>query len=660
MRWPSALMCALGFFGMLSDVTSASVASTSGDVPPWEPHADSNAPANAPAHWIPMGEPWVVNHWLPFDEERLFRLLRAPRAEIWRWLRDDHRSIDAFARRRGHSVVALTDALVAPRRSSVSPGQLAVLRARTLRVLTQGHLAQHIIFHSLHQTAIPNASPQLFGVRAKAAWDRLRIEEMSPVRIARLHGRTRAQVQSDCVALLRGLASAGVRRRETSQRQADLLLARQLRQLPRWLQQDRNNGPPLTGADGKPVAKARYYASHPAISADGTLVAFESYEPDNRVAASYGEIRIDGWRAGADEPTTLTRPGRNGPWSSFSPALSGDGRQLAFETSAGNRNFGKRYGGIDVRVVDVASGRSVRVPNPFGRTASEYRPSLSTDGRLVAYEAQEGVERGGRPSYAVRASVYDRATRRTITVRRSAPGLPDGGVWESRLSADGRFLVFISAYPTRGASRPSRTRAQVYRYELATGQTTLVSRAAGRTGPRGDGESSEPQISADGRFVAFTSTATKLTSATSVRRARVYVRDIDAGTTERVSPRGTFAWQPAISADGRRIAYVAAHRARASGESSVWVYDASTGERREVSRTAEGRPRHAFAPALSADGRHVTFVAAAPARSAQRGRAPTSVFVRDLGDDRLTLVSTAGGGARDRPPGPGRHDHASR
>ena len=147
------------------------------------------------------------------------------------------------------------------------------------------------------------------------------------------------------------------------------------------------------------------------------------------------------------------------------------------------------------------------MPNPTGRTASEYQASLWGDGRLVAYEAQEGLVRHGRPGYAVRASVYDRRTRRTTTVRRSAPGVPDGGVWESRLSADGRFLVFVSPYGWRGASRASRRRAQVYRYELATRRTTLVSRADGRAGRAGDGESSEPRISANGRLVAFASTA---------------------------------------------------------------------------------------------------------------------------------------------------------
>ncbi len=602
-----------------------------------------------------MGEPWVVNHWLPFDEQRLYTLLRSRRAEVWRWLRDDHRTLERFALDRGWRAPALARALVAPRRPEVSAARLAVLRARALRVLTQGHLAQHLMFHSLHQTAIQNASPTIFGVRTKAVWDGLRLDEMSPIRIGRLHGRTRVQVQWASDALLRSLARIGVRRRETSRSQAALLLARQLRQLPRWLQQDRNNGPPPTGPDGMSLAPAHYYANHPAIAADGGLVAFEAYQPDNRIAASYGEIRVDGWAAGSREVRALSRPRPNGPWSSYNPSLSADGRFLAFETAAGNRNFGKRYGAIDVRVLDRVSGRSQPVPNPSGRTASEYQPSVSADGRLVAYEAQEGVERGGRPSYSVRASVYDRLTRRTTTVRRSAPGVPDGGVWESRLSADGRFLVFDSPYATRGAPRPSRSRAQVYRYEFATRRTELVSRASGRAGMAGDGESFEPQISADGRFVAYASTATNLVPRLSGHRSRVYLRDLDTGVTTLLSPRDTFAWQPALAGSGGRVAYVLVRRdlhrrVRALRSSTIWVRDLPSGPARAASlpaRATTSASGVAFSPALSADGQMLVFVSEASTLSRRKADPSKGVFVRNLSDGQLELASSSTGKHRD-------------
>src|SRR3954451_3786480 len=116
---------------------------------------DSLAPPGAPAHWLPP-EDWVYNHWLPYDEGRLYALLGVTRGDIWRQLRDDHHNLAELARAHGWpSPERLAAALVAPRAGEVSPATLRVLRARALRTITQGHLAQHLFFHSLHQFTIP-------------------------------------------------------------------------------------------------------------------------------------------------------------------------------------------------------------------------------------------------------------------------------------------------------------------------------------------------------------------------------------------------------------------------------------------------------------------------------------------------------------------------
>src|SRR3982751_3290936 len=52
------------------------------------PSADSDAPASAPAHWLPP-EAWVYNHWLPYDEARLYAALHTDRAGVWRQLRGE-------------------------------------------------------------------------------------------------------------------------------------------------------------------------------------------------------------------------------------------------------------------------------------------------------------------------------------------------------------------------------------------------------------------------------------------------------------------------------------------------------------------------------------------------------------------------------------------
>ena len=124
---------------------------------------DSEAPPGSPPHWLP-NETWVMQHWLPYDETRLYSLLGVTRGDIWRWLRDDTRNLAGLAALHGWEAHALARELVAPWQGKLrEPGRMALLESRALRTLTQGHLSQHMFFHSLHQDAIPDAAPEIFG-----------------------------------------------------------------------------------------------------------------------------------------------------------------------------------------------------------------------------------------------------------------------------------------------------------------------------------------------------------------------------------------------------------------------------------------------------------------------------------------------------------------
>src|SRR4051794_7297869 len=236
---------------------------------------DSEAPVTAPAHWLPP-EDWVYNHWLPFDETRLHELLGVTRGAIWRQLRDDRHDLAQLAARHGWpDADQLAAALVAPRAHDVRPGTLALLRTRAKRTLTQGHLAQHLLFHSLHQFAIPSAAPEIFGV-TDAAFRELRRREQSPLEIGRLHGRSPSRIEAQSAAVLRERVRFGTDTGAMSERQGRLLLRRQISQLPRWLAQVRYNGPPPTHL-GKLTSKPRDFAANPTLSADAGSVVYEAY-----------------------------------------------------------------------------------------------------------------------------------------------------------------------------------------------------------------------------------------------------------------------------------------------------------------------------------------------------------------------------------------------
>jgi hypothetical protein len=195
---------------------------------------DTETPPGAGQRWLPC-EDWVMYHWLPYEEGRLHRLLGIGHGEVLRWLRDDHRhTLAGLAARRGREPQALATALVAPWRGRVSPAHHAELRRRALRTLTQGHLSQHILFHPFHTPAIAERARWVFGV-SPLRFQRLRLKGHSPGSIGLEHGRSRDEVASRTMRILRGTAQAGVDAGATPSPQADRFLRRQRRRLRHWL-----------------------------------------------------------------------------------------------------------------------------------------------------------------------------------------------------------------------------------------------------------------------------------------------------------------------------------------------------------------------------------------------------------------------------------------
>ncbi len=186
---------------------------------------DGNAPAGARGDWLPRSE-WVMSSWLPFDEARLHRLLDTNRAELATWL-DDERSLGRLAARRGWTDRRkLAGALVAPRLRTATPAMKRTLRTRAMDMLTQPHLARHVMFHIYHTPAIPRHAREIFGM-SPDRYRRLRDSGMNPARIA-LAGDRRPSAARDALrSILVRRNDQAVRAGAMSRRQADALLAHQ-------------------------------------------------------------------------------------------------------------------------------------------------------------------------------------------------------------------------------------------------------------------------------------------------------------------------------------------------------------------------------------------------------------------------------------------------
>ncbi len=563
-------------------------------------------------HYLPP-ERWVYQHWLPYDEAQLYRVLGKTREQIWHHLRDDRKhNLGQFARKRGLTPRRAAQRLVAPRRGTVSASTYARLVRRAERTLTQGHMSQHLLFHSLHQLAIPDRARSIFGTRSVEEYLRLRRAELSPQQIGRLNGRTQKQMLDRSNAALRTEARKGVRNRSTTARQAAILLDRQLRQVPRFLGQSRYNGPPQTGPGSKPILPPNDYANNPSITADGSAVVFDAYRATIPEAVKLGEIHVQRYDVATGTRAEVSHTGTEPtPLSAYNSQVSSDGSAVVFEQAAGNLNFAKRYGAMKVLLRsgpdDPLTVSHIGVKG--SRTA--YNPSVSADGRRVIYETSD--DRGAGKQSSNGLELFDASTGKR---RRLGGGSGYGAVYEPRISGDGRSLAFTVA---DGESL-------VYLRRIATGATTLVARGA-----------REPALSRDGSVVAYTTG--------SGGRSVLAVRDANARRTIRLdqgAAAGGKATEPSISPDGRFVAF----SVRRGDDAQVVLGDVATGTVVAVSDRVRGAANE---PVVSADGTRVAYTTTAELPGKPYGTA--GVVLSDLAAGTSTLLSThdpikAGPGAK--------------
>lgn len=298
---------------------------------------------------------------------------------------------------------------------------------------------------------------------------------------------------------------------------------------------------------------------------------------------------------------SVASDGTEGNGVSHSPSISGDGRYVAFESSASNLVPGDTNGHPDVFVRDRALGATTRISvssvGEQGNDASN-DPAISSSGRYVAFS-----------SYATNLVVDD---------------------------TNGAIDVFV--------------------HDLLTGSTTRVSVSS--SGQEGDSNSFDPDISADGRFIAFFSGAVNLDPTITTVDANTYVHDQVTGTTTGVaraydggSLNGA-SFQPALSADGRFVVFASDSDRIVQGDdnlrSDIFVHDRVTGSTVRVSVSSEGMqaayPGSSFNPSISGDGRYVTFESEATNLVPGDTNGQQDVFLRDLSMGTTTRVSVSSTG----------------
>ncbi|HEX6862459.1 MAG TPA: hypothetical protein VF414_06575, partial [Thermoanaerobaculia bacterium] len=268
-----------------------------------------------------------------------------------------------------------------------------------------------------------------------------------------------------------------------------------------------------------------FYGSHDvAISADGGVVAFRSFEPTlvpGQVDHGVGPTSdVFVWERATGTITLVSRANGSAVVTanghSTRPLLSADGRIVAYTSEATNLlAAGPTAEGQDVFLFDrqtatttLASGAVAPPHTEVGRVGLD----LSADGRFVLFESHVLVPLAPDASESTfDLYLFDRIAGTTVLVTHTADSLTTsaGEVVPNEtasLSADGRFAAFASIMPNLvpgQASPPGST--NVFVFDRETGAIELVSRTAGTVAAAGSGLSSHPVISADGRRVAFRS-----------------------------------------------------------------------------------------------------------------------------------------------------------
>jgi Tol biopolymer transport system component len=267
----------------------------------------------------------------------------------------------------------------------------------------------------------------------------------------------------------------------------------------------------------------------PAVSADGRYVAYYSSASNLVPDDTNGFMDVFVWDRATGTTTRIT----NGNDESGDAVISADGGSVTFDSQASNlvpddTNGFKR----DVFVWDADAGATTRITDSVWYT-EEYSLSggISADGRYVTFSSLSSSLVPDDTNNHWDVFVWDAVTG-AIT------RLSDGAAYHARISSDGRFVTYNAMSGTD----------HVFVWDSTTGTTTRITDGS-------DGASLAPTISADGRHVTFQSGATNLVPGDTNGVWDVFVWDRLTGTIARITDGDGDSSNPAISSDGGSIAF---------------------------------------------------------------------------------------------------------
>jgi hypothetical protein len=411
----------------------------------------------------------------------------------------------------------------------------------------------------------------------------------------------------------------------------------------------------------------------PVISESGNYVAFTSTASDLVADDTNGkkDVFLRDLTAGTTILVNRDSAGVVGNDTSDYASLSQNGKRVSFISSATNLVSNDTNGTQDVFVRDITTNSTFLISHtPSGipgnnrsgsssitGSAVDIAPVISGDGNFVAFNSAASDlvanDADGAEDVFITGVGFGNAvlaTRRNTGSATSKTGSGDSNTSPgASVSADGRYVVFTSKAPELVANDANGAQ-DVFLRDLQTGQTTLISRNTAGTGSAA-GDSINPQISADGRYIVFSSTASDIVANDGNTTSDIFWYDRQTNKMVLVShANGDTATangaslNPVLSADGLYVAFVSS-AANLTGDTTnskqnIFIWDSNTNTTTLASHIgSSGGNGDSDSPVISSDGQYVAFASVASDLIGGDSNGRKDVFVWNRANNTVTLVS---------------------
>lgn len=393
------------------------------------------------------------------------------------------------------------------------------------------------------------------------------------------------------------------------------------------------------------------------ISADGRFVAFQSAATNLVMFDVNGtdDVFVRDRMTDTTLRVSVHSFGLEGNGPSGAAVISANGRYVAFDSLASNLVANDTNNRRDVFVHDRTLLLTQRVSVGPGGVESDgisSKPSISADGRFVAFQSRGTTLVAGDTNGVSDVFVWDRSTGLVTRVSVDSNGLQasDGSDSASISNAGDRIAFRSSAFDLVPGDLNGHSDVFLRDLTLAT----TVRASLDSNGVEADGDSDQPRLSADGSVLVFRSDAANLVSGDGNLESDVFHRVLASGATTRVSvASGGFEANgpsvfPNVNADGSRVTFHSLASNLVAGDGNalwdVFVHTLGTSATLRASLDSNGAEADgpSGVPSLSANGRFVVFASLATNLVAGDTNGSNDVFLRDLCDPSVMTYCTAG------------------